>query len=183
MSSIHSALPKTEHSLLLQKREAVGASAAKTIRQSVEEVHMVRPQDALLCNMNLPLRKVFYPLGFAVEIVTNDLDVFKAAEESFGHRRLCRGTTALRVHIGIVDSTNLQCPPRPTRREFEHLYSLVADVENQTLLDLKTGTSFAWLTKPSLNNRLYFRHNFLEKIVYLLLGGVCGYGCPRRLCQ
>jgi hypothetical protein len=56
------------------------------------------------------------------------------------------------------------------RREYNHLYSLVADVDNQALLDLKTCTSFAWLTKTAVENRLYLRYNFLEKIVYLLLG-------------
>ncbi len=46
----------------------------------------------------------------------------------------------------------------------------LSDGDNQALLDLKTCTSFVWLTKAALNNRLYFRYNFLEKVVYLLLG-------------
>jgi hypothetical protein len=50
------------------------------------------------------------------------------------------------------------------------LYSLVADVDNQALLDLTTCTSFAWLTQAAMENRIYFRYNFLEKVVYLLLG-------------
>jgi hypothetical protein len=50
------------------------------------------------------------------------------------------------------------------------LYSLVANADNQAILDLKTYTSFSWLTKAAVENRLYFRNNFLEKSVYLLLG-------------
>jgi energy-coupling factor transporter ATP-binding protein EcfA2 len=37
-------------------------------------------------------------------------------------------------------------------------------------LDLKTLTSFVWLNASALKSRLYFRYNFLEKVVYLLLG-------------
>jgi hypothetical protein len=129
-----------------------------------------RPQDALLYDMALPLRATFYPLGFAVDILTNDPDVLLAAHESFGHRRLRRGDTALQIRVGVSETGGLGCPPEPTRREYNHLYSLTADTENQAVLDLKTCTSFVWLNRSSVRNRLYLRYNFLEKVVYLLLG-------------
>lgn len=140
------------------------------VRQKAGNDKPGRPQDALLCDMELSLCRTFYPLGFAIEIVTNDPDVLEAANESFGHRRLRRGTTMLQVRIGISAGGGSECPPEPTRREFNHLYSLVADTDNQALLDLKTCTCFVWLNRSALKNRLYFRHNFLEKVVYLLLG-------------
>src|SRR6187402_1189980 len=129
-----------------------------------------RPQDALLCDMDLPFRGTFYPLGFAVQILTNDPEVLLAAEESFGHIRGAREVTSLQIRVGISDGPDRACPPEPTRREFNHLYSLVADVENQALLDLKACTAFAWLEKSTLRDPRYFRCNFLEKMVYLLLG-------------
>jgi hypothetical protein len=129
-----------------------------------------RPQDALLCDMDLLLCKTFYPLGYAVEIITNHPDVLKAAHESFGHRRLRHGNTTLQVRIGISDGGPRDCPPEPVRREYNHLYSLLADPDNYAVLDLKTCTSFVWLSRSALNNLLYFRYNFLEKVVYLLLG-------------
>jgi energy-coupling factor transporter ATP-binding protein EcfA2 len=131
---------------------------------------IMRPQDALLYDMELPLRQIFYPLGFSIEIITNDQDVLEAASESFGHVKECRSSTTLQVRIGISDGGDSEWLPEPTRREYSHLYSLVADVHNQALLDFNTGTSFAWLKKSTLNSRLYFRYNFLEKMVYLLLG-------------
>src|ERR1700733_3449529 len=128
------------------------------------------PQDSLLCNMELPFRGTFYPLGYAVEIITNDPAVLEAAYESFSHTRLSRKSATLQIRIGVSDGPRSECPPEPTRREYNHLYSLVADVDNQALLDLKTCTSFMWITKAAVNNRLYLRYNFLEKTVYLLLG-------------
>jgi hypothetical protein len=129
-----------------------------------------RPQDALLFSMELPLRGTFYPLGFSVEVITNEPAVLVAAEESFGHIHSVRHETPLQIRVGVSGVGRSQCPPEPTRREYNHLYSLVADTDNQALIDLNTFTNFAWLSRAAVENRLYLRYNFLEKIVYLLLG-------------
>jgi hypothetical protein len=142
----------------------------QTVMEQIVTISKARPQDALLYDMKLPLRQTFYPLGFAMEIVTNHPDVLIAAAESFGHITRAHTQTSLQIHVGISDGPDLPCPPEPVRREFNHLYSLVADVENQAMLELGTCTSFAWITRSALKHRLYFRYNFLEKMVYLLLG-------------
>jgi hypothetical protein len=128
------------------------------------------PQEALLSNMELPLRRTFYPLGYAVEIITNEPAVLEAAHESFGHVHLSRRSATLQVRIGVSEGGNSECPPEPIRRQYNHLYSMVADADNQALLDLRTCSSFVWVKKTTIENRLYFRYNFLEKTVYLLLG-------------
>lgn len=137
---------------------------------AIENLGRRKAHNALLCDMDLPLRSIFYPLGYPVEIITNDSAVLAAAHGSFGHARATRPNALFQVRIGITHGTGPGCPPEPTRREYNHLYSLVADVDNQALLDLNTCTSFVWLTKSAVENRLYFRYNFLEKVVYLLLG-------------
>jgi hypothetical protein len=137
---------------------------------AAEALSTRRPQDALLCDMVLPHRATFYPLGYAVEISTNETAVLEAADESFGHARPSRTRTPLQVRIGVSFGGASDCPPEPTRREYNHLYSLVADVNNQALLDLRSGINFTWVTSAAVNNRVYFRSNFLEKAVYLLLG-------------
>jgi len=129
-----------------------------------------RPQDALLCDMELPHREAFYPLGYPVEIMTNDTAVLEAAQESFGHALSSRNSGALQIRIGVSLEGGAACPPEPARREYNHLYSLVADVNNQALLDLRSLANFTWVTRAAVNNRLYLRYNFLEKAVYLLLG-------------
>lgn len=120
--------------------------------------------------MELPLRHTFYPLGYAVEIITNEAAVLEAANESFGHARFSRINEALQVRVGVSEGDDSKCPPEPTRRQYNHLYSLVADGDNQALLDLNVCTGFVWLRRPAIANALYFRYNFLEKAVYLLLG-------------
>lgn len=129
-----------------------------------------RRQEALLCDMDLPLRKTFFPLGFAVTILTNRNQVLAAAEASFGHRNLQHGDAHLQIRIGVSESTMTQTPPAPVRREYNHLYLMVADSENQAVLDLRTGSNFVWLNDAAVADLLYLRHNFLEKVTYLLLG-------------
>jgi hypothetical protein len=129
-----------------------------------------RRQDTLLCDMELPYQGIFYPLGYPVEFITNDTRVLEAARDSFGHCQLRRHCAMLQIRVGVSRGDASGCPPEPTRREYNYLYSLVADVNNQTLLDLRSGTNFTWVTSTTVDNRTYFRYNFLEKAVYLLLG-------------
>jgi hypothetical protein len=138
--------------------------------QQADDSASDKPQKALLYDMDLSLRETFYPLGYAVDILTNDPRVLSAAQDSFGHRRLCRAATRIQVRIGVTPAGSSNCPSEPTRREYNHLYSLVADPENQAMMDLKTLTNFAWLNQAAFQAPLYVRYNFLEKMVYLLLG-------------
>lgn len=151
-------------------RASGAASSSQALPNPSGLVQVVNPRQALLSDMKLDFSRTFYPLGYAVEIITNHVRVLEAAAESFGHRRLCHGTTALQVRVGIAGRAARKCPPEPVRRAYNHLFSLVADADNQALLDFRSCTGYAWLSKAALHNRLYFRGNFLEKMVYLLLG-------------
>ncbi len=136
----------------------------------VEAGKHARPQDALLAGMDLPFQRVFYPLGYAVEVSSNEEAVLAIAGECFHYARMLRSGPRLRVSIGVTEGGSGESPREPTRREYNHLFSLVADADNQALLDLNSCTGFAWVTQDAVTNRLYFRYNFLEKMVYLLLG-------------
>ena len=72
----------------------------QTVCKATGENTPGRPQDALLCDMDRPLRRRFYPLGFAVEILTYDPNVLVAANESFDHRHFARQSTVLQIRIG-----------------------------------------------------------------------------------
>jgi hypothetical protein len=135
-----------------------------------DQLPATREGDSLRCDMALPLRRTFFPLGFAVAILTNRPEVLTAAKASFGHRRLQYGDTHLVVRIGVCEGKSRQTPPPPIRRAYNHLYTMVADFENQAVLDLRSGSSFVWLNESALTDSLYLRHNFLEKVIYLLLG-------------
>lgn len=132
--------------------------------------HEARPQDALLSDLQLPLRSTFYPLGYAVDLATNYAPVMSAAHRAFGHQSALRHSRLPAVSIAVHGRGSSRQPPEPVRRQYNHLYSLVADGDNQALLDLRSGTSFIWITEAAARDHLYLRCHFLEKVVYLLLG-------------
>lgn len=126
-------------------------------------------EDPLLCNMEMPLREVFYPLGFAFEIVTNRQAVLDAANESWRHCRPRDAGPVLQLRIGVTPGISGTCPPTPVSRGQQHLVSMVADAQNHAICDLNAGFAFAWLTEDALLNRSYARYHFLEAVALLLI--------------
>jgi hypothetical protein len=126
-------------------------------------------EDPILCKVPLPLRAVFYPLGFAFEIITNSQAVLDAANESWGHAEQRDSSPALQLRIGVTAGSSGNCPPAPLVRGQQHLLSIVADAQNQAVCDLKTGFAFAWLTEDALWDRGYARYHFIEAIALVLI--------------
>ena len=129
-------------------------------------------EDPLLCNVELPLSEIFYPLGFAFEIVTNRQAVLDAASESWRHSRPRDAAPVLQLRIGITPAVTGICPPAPVARGQQHLLSLIADAQNHAVCDLKAGFAFAWLTEDALRNRSYARYHFLEAVALILISAM-----------
>lgn len=128
--------------------------------------------DPLLCKVELPLQAVFYPLGFAFEIITNSQAVLDAAGESWGHTEQRDSGPALQLRIGVtarISGNRPPCPPCPVVRGQQHLLSIVADAHNQAICDLKAGFAFGWLTEDALRHPAYVRYHFLEAVALVLI--------------
>src|ERR1700739_4574296 len=106
--------------------------------------------DPLLCNVELPLREVFYPLGFAFEIVTNRQAVLDAASESWRHFRPRDAGPLLQLRIGVTPGVSGICPPAPVARGQQHLISMGADAQDHAICDLNAGFACAWLTEGAV---------------------------------
>lgn len=175
---------------LLRELEPIleGSTAEGSPIQSPEE----QADDALLSKVDLPLRAVFYPLGFAFEIITNNVAVLNAASESWGHTKQREGGPILQLRIGVTKGTSEGCPPGPVVRSQQHLLSIVADAHNQAICDLNTGVSFAWVNEGALQYPSYLRYHFLEAVALTLISTsyatpihaacVSRYGCGLLLC-
>jgi len=125
--------------------------------------------DPLLANRSMPHRQVFYPLGFGVEICTDDREVLEAATESWGQLRPHQTSTMIQLRIGVNDTAATECPAAPTVRAQGHLITMIADAENQATGDLKGGFGFIWISRTALQHPLYFRYHFLESLALVLL--------------
>ena len=125
--------------------------------------------DPLLCNFEMPLRAVYHPLGFSLEIDTNSPDVLAAAEESWGRFRKVFPGPALHLRIGVAEGEGGGCPPEPVCREQSNLLARVANAGNFSVSDLRRGFAFAWLTEAAVQHRAYLRWHFIEGMTWDLL--------------
>jgi HPr Serine kinase C-terminal domain len=118
--------------------------------------------DVLLRKVPLPLRAVFYPMGFPVEVVTNSVGVLAAAEESWGHFTQVFSEPTVELRFGVMDGSPSECPPEVTYRAHRNLRSMIADQDSFCLCDLTQGFAFGWLSRSAVEHRNYLRYYFLE---------------------
>jgi hypothetical protein len=118
--------------------------------------------DPLLRNAHLPLRAVFHPMGFPVEVVTNSVEVLAAARESWGHFKKVFPERTVELRFGVIDDGSQNCPPEAIYRAHLNLRLAIADANNFCTCDLKEGFAFAWLTRAAVEHHNYFRYYFLE---------------------
>lgn len=132
------------------------------IEVSSMQTDSVEPLDVTYARMKFPFRKMFYPLGFPVEITTNEENVLGLAAESWGKFPRLFETPPIRVQIGVLDGGSGDCPPIPTCRVRENLFSFVGDSDNYGVADMARGYSFVWLSRSTLRYRSFARYYFLE---------------------
>lgn len=140
--------------------ESLGANAVALASTSV---------DPLLCDVELPLRGVYYPRGFPVEITTNSPEVLAGAQESWGLFQHAFSESPLQFRVGVIGTGNGVCPPIPTCRAWRNLFLNLADAENYAVCDLQRGVAFAWVTQTAAENIPYLRYTFLEACVLSML--------------
>jgi len=126
--------------------------------------------DPLLYTFEMPLRAVFYPVGFPLEIATNSKEILAAAQESWECFGKVFSHPPLQLRIGVLEGGPAECPPNPVHRQQCNLRACVADTENFSVSDLKHGFAFAWLTRATVENSTYLRWHFLEAMSWDLLG-------------
>ena len=125
--------------------------------------------DPDLYEFEMPLRAIYYPLGFPLEISTNSHEVLAAAEESWGYFRQAFSSPPLQVRVGVLDGGPVDCPAAPVVRAQRNLLARVADAENFSVTDRKQCFAFAWLTRASIESRPYLRYHFVEGMCWDLL--------------
>jgi HPr Serine kinase C-terminal domain len=139
------------------------------LMETTNEVETLAQLDPVLSNFSLPLRGIYYPLGFAVEISTNSAEVLVAAEESWGHFRKIFSESPVRIDVGVIADDSKECPPAPGCRARGNLLTTIADAKNYVVSDLNRGFAFAWLTQAAVEHRAYLRYYFLEATALTLL--------------
>lgn len=125
--------------------------------------------DPLRCLEPLPLRHVSYPLGHALEILTNSQDVVDAANNNWGSFRQQFPEEPMRLSIIVSGEESSELPPAPVFRARGHLMSIVCDTSNFAVVDLESGFAFCWLSPFAASQTDWVRRCFLDGMVYCML--------------
>jgi hypothetical protein len=138
------------------------------IEAAHEMSQSIPARDPVYARMEYPLRRMLYPLGFPVEISTNAQEVLDISVEGWGAFTQLFQTPPIRIHVGVLEGGTIACPPAPSPRVQQHLFSFVADRENYGVIDMAHGFAGLWLTQKALKYRSYVQHFFIE----------CAVVCP-----
>lgn len=145
----------------------VGAGGSSELARSLQQLR-ARP-DPIGCDFNLPLKAVFYPLGFAVEISTNSPEVLAAAEENWKSFNKVFSAPPVQVHIAVTEGQAIGCPPPPSCRGRRNLVMFVASPYDFAICNLTTGFASCWLSADTVENSAYLRYHFLDSTALLLI--------------
>src|SRR5579864_664488 len=130
---------------------------------------IVAESDPLLYQTPFPIRRTFYPMGFAVNILTNSEMVMAAAESVWSKFKRLHDVPAVELRLAVTESPTTEKPPVRTPRGQGNLVSFLHDAENFAVCDLRTGFGFGWLTPAVACDESYVRYHFVEACVYILL--------------
>jgi hypothetical protein len=125
--------------------------------------------DPIGCDFSLPLKAVFYPLGFTVEIATNCAQVLAAAEENWKLFDKVFPAPPVQLRIAVLDDRTSQNLPPPTCRGQRNLVMFVAGAEDFAVCDLTNAFATCWLSASTVENGPYLRYHFLDAMALLLI--------------
>jgi hypothetical protein len=128
-------------------------------------------EDPLLSNFDLGLRRLYYPLGFPLEVHTNSRKVIEAASEAWGLFSQSFDITPMRLALGVRETH--QAEPLPAKSNFfarEHLLAMIVDADNFVMCDFQQAYSFAWITSALASDFATLRYRLLTPVAVMMAG-------------
>jgi hypothetical protein len=119
-------------------------------------------EDPMLSNFEMGLRRLYYPLGFPLEVQTNSRQVIEAASEAWGLFSQSFDITPMRLALGVRKADLTE--PLPAKSNFmarEHLMSIVINADNFVVCDFKAAFSFGWITPEVASDSSALRYRLL----------------------
>ena len=126
-------------------------------------------EDPLLASTPLLHRHVLYPYGFAAHIKSNDPDVIRSAELSWGAYQERFREVPVELRVIVSECVSRRQPQTPLFRAQSNLLTLISDADNYGCCDLSKGFGFACVTRAAVTHGDFLRYNFLEAMIYTLL--------------
>jgi hypothetical protein len=110
---------------------------------------------------DLKLHKMFYPLGFPVEVHTNSAEILSIFAELWGMFKKGFEREPVQVEVHVVDSGSKECPPGTQARHLMPYVTIIADASNYSLANLEQNFTKVVVSTAAVANKLYLRQHFL----------------------
>jgi hypothetical protein len=127
---------------------------------------IVRP-DPLLCHVDLPLRRAYYPAGFPLHLATNASDVIDAADECW--RDYAPEFACEPMELRVVVDAEGRPASQPSFRLQRNLLSIVSDAHNFAAVDFGTQLACIYVSAETAADHDLLRWFFVEPIAYVLM--------------
>jgi hypothetical protein len=128
--------------------------------------------DPLQSGVELPFRRVYYPLGFPLHLAANSSQVLEAANHSFPWTQAAFETPALQLQVLVSGEPTSTDAPAPQARARGPLLTLAADARHFASCDLERGFAACWVSARQVARQAHFRHLYLEALVYCMLSSL-----------
>lgn len=126
-------------------------------------------EDPLLSRFEMPLRRVYYPLGFPAEIATNSDHVLKAADENWGEFRQMFWEPPVQLRIGVREGEEKLELSETFMRSQDHLFVKLGSGRDFAVADFKQRLAFAWVSAATARNHAYLHAEYIEGILVFWL--------------
>lgn len=126
-------------------------------------------EDPLLTKFELPLHRLYYPLGFPLELQTNSAEVIEAASENWQFFSQSFDLPPLRIALGVREGVFAEpFSAQPVFCAREHLMSIILDAQNAVMCDFHQAYSFGWITSMLARDHGRLRYNFLTPLAVMM---------------
>ena len=106
---------------------------------------------------DLPLKRIFYPYGFPVDIRTNSPEALELYEQIWGMFEKRHDTEPVRADVHVVESQSTEFPPTPVCHIMLPLITSVADGDNYSIVDFERNQAQLVISRHVLENKLYHK--------------------------
>ena len=111
---------------------------------------------------NLLLRRMFYPLGFPIELRTNSAEVLSHAAELWSRFEKRFDTQPIQIDVHVVNGIGTSRPPPPGCRLAWPLLMLVADQDNYSITSFELAKTQITISRETEKHAAYFQYFFLH---------------------
>ena len=126
-------------------------------------------EDPMLVKFELGHRRLYYPLGFPLELQTNSHQVVEAAEECWGSFSQSFNIAPMRLALGVKKAVKTE--PLPAKSTFvarEHLLAIIANPDNFVMCDFHQAFSFGWITPSLASDYAILRYRILTPAAVMM---------------